>query len=161
MQSSAPGAWGQSPSLPWSTAVTCPAVGNCCATLLIGAGKSWLTSSLEGLVSSNRQQNTHPCSRRTGTSMSPHSHSSSLQTNQRLLNGSQQPLQMAWIGPEGSLCPWPGYCVMENTLPTDSLLNCCCLQFQVPTIQARKVEGNLANIIRTCQVFFSIFIYVQ
>jgi len=52
--------------------------------------------------------------------------------------------------------------VMESTLAAgDSLLKHWCLQFQVPTSHARKVEGNLVNIIRTCQVSFSIFIYVQ
>lgn len=52
--------------------------------------------------------------------------------------------------------------VMESTLAADhGLLKHWCLQFQVPTSHSRKVEGNLANIIRTCQVFFSIFIYVQ
>ena len=62
----------------------------------------------------------------------------------------RQPLSMALL------------CVMESTLATDySLLNRWCLQFQVLTSHARKVEGNLANIIRTCQVFFSIFVYVQ
>lgn len=61
-----------SPSLPRSFAVICPAVGNCCVTLLMGAVKSWLSSSLEGLVSSNRQQNTHLCSSCAGTNVSPH-----------------------------------------------------------------------------------------
>lgn len=61
-----------SPSLPWGMAVICPAVGSCCATLLMGAGKSWLNSSLEGPVSSNRQQNTHLCSKWTRTNVSPH-----------------------------------------------------------------------------------------
>lgn len=53
-------------------------------------------------------------------------------------------------------------CVMESARAADhSLLNRWGWQFQVPTSQARKVEGNLVNIIRTRQVFFSIFIYVQ
>lgn len=53
-------------------------------------------------------------------------------------------------------------CVVESALATDyGLPNRWGLQSQVPTRQARKVEGNLVNIIGTRQVFFSIFIYVQ
>lgn len=95
-------------------------------------------------------------------SVPPQHHRSGLQAvKRRWLWGGWHPLQLAWTGPEDNHCPWP-YSVMESTLATDySLLNRWCSQFQVPASHARKVEGKLANIIRTCQVFFSIFIYVQ
>lgn len=64
------------------------------------------------------------------------SHSSSLQTvKQGLLEGSQQPLQMAWTGREGNVCPWP-YPVSWRTLCpltiswTAAVCNFRCLQFR-------------------------------
>lgn len=130
---------------------------NCCVTLLIGIDKSWLFSGQVRLVSSNGQWNTHLCSKWTGTSWSIHSATGPVSRgwSNDGPGRSQHPLQLTWTKP----LPVASLCVMESTLATDySLLNHWCFQF---TSHTMKVEGNLAHVIRTCQVFFSIFIYVQ
>lgn len=158
-QNSAPGAGGQSLTplghcchLPCCGQLLCNTLGGCWQALV----------QLKPRRTGQFRQQTPTCAS-SGTSVSPHRATvpasrewsevkiarGQPETSADAMDRSRrQPLSMALPCVMERLCPL--------SLPTAAVCNLRFLQFR-----QRKVEGNLANIIRTCQVFFSIFIYVQ
>lgn len=108
VQSSAPGAHGLSLTplelccdLPCCGQLLCNTLDGCCHIL---------TQLKPRRTGQFKQAAEHPPVLQVGwdQGVSKQSHSSSLQVvKQRLLEGSQQPLQMPWTSPEGNLYPWP------------------------------------------------------